>query len=210
MRAQLEWLKKRFFGGGQGESLDRAQKRAAPAKAFAHLPIAETVEIVPAAVQADPALYERIGEVETFQVDIVPPKLFRRPDRAAEVSAPAGARAASRHRAGARATRAGRLCLAGAAHVDCAFQICRAPAALPAGVPQSRDRPAGVRGSRGRRWSMGSPLSPRGSSRSTGACAGSHRGRLCAMRRDVHPLPRSRRARRDGAGLAVGVEPAGR
>jgi transposase len=108
VRAQLAWLKKRFFGGGQGETLDRAQlllriealeknappaaprrvaaheralpapKRAAPAEAFAHLPVGETIEIVPAAVRADPALYEKIGEEETFEVDVVPPKLFRR------------------------------------------------------------------------------------------------------------------------------------
>lgn len=107
VRAQLEWLKKKFFGGGQSEKLDRAQlrlqiealeklappaapqriaahertaapKRLAPAEAFAHLPVEETIEIVPAAVQAAPELYEKIGEEETFEVDVVPPKLFRR------------------------------------------------------------------------------------------------------------------------------------
>lgn len=107
VRAQLEWLKKKLFGGGQGEKLDRAQlllqiealeklaapaaaqrvaaherapaqKRVAPAEAFAHLPVTETREIVPAAVQAEPELYERIGQEETFEVDIVPPQLFKR------------------------------------------------------------------------------------------------------------------------------------
>jgi len=108
VRAQLEWLRKKVFGGGQGERLDRAQlllqieqleklaapsaarrlvaphertvppKRTAPAEAFAHLPVAETVELVPAAVQADPTLYEKIGEEETFEVDVVPPRLFKR------------------------------------------------------------------------------------------------------------------------------------
>ena len=108
VRAQLAWLRKKLFGGGQGESLDRAQlllhiealeklappaaprrvaaheravpaqPRLTPAEAFAHLPVAETIEIVPAAVQMDPTLYEKIGEEETFEVDIVPPKLFRR------------------------------------------------------------------------------------------------------------------------------------
>lgn len=107
VRAQLEWLKKKLFGGGQGEKLDRAQlllqiealekpaapaaaqriaaheraraqKRVAPAAAFAHLPVAEIREIVPAAVQAEPELYERIGEEETFEVDVVPPQLFKR------------------------------------------------------------------------------------------------------------------------------------
>ena len=109
VRAQLAWLKKKLFGGGQGERLDRAQlllqiealekllapmapqpqliaaherapapKRTAPAENFAHLPVQETIEIVPAAVQADPELYEKIGEEESFEVDVVPPKLFKR------------------------------------------------------------------------------------------------------------------------------------
>jgi transposase len=107
VRSQLEWLKQKFFGGGQGERLDRAQlllqteqleklvaarapkpiaahertpgqKRTAPAEAFAGLPVTETVEIIPEPVKADPALYEKIGEEETFEVDIVPPKLFKR------------------------------------------------------------------------------------------------------------------------------------
>lgn len=109
VRAQLEWLRKKIFGGGQGERLDRAQlllqiealeklliagaaqpklvtaherrpaqKRATPAETFAHLPVNETIEIVPEAVQSDPELYEKIGEEETFEVDIVPPKLFKR------------------------------------------------------------------------------------------------------------------------------------
>ena len=29
-------------------------------------------------MQADPELYERIGEEETFEVDVVPPRLFKR------------------------------------------------------------------------------------------------------------------------------------
>ena len=109
VRAQLDWLRKKLFGPGQGERLDRAQlvlqlealeklvtpsaaprqlvaahertpgtKRLTPAESFAHLPVKETVEIVPEAVQADPSLYEKIGEEETFEVDIVPPKLFKR------------------------------------------------------------------------------------------------------------------------------------
>ena len=55
-----------------------APKRTLPAESFAHLPVKETVELVPAAVQADPSLYERIGEERTFEVDIVPPQLFKR------------------------------------------------------------------------------------------------------------------------------------
>ena len=52
--------------------------RARPAESFAHLPVKETVELVPPAVQAEPELYERIGEERTFEVDVVPPQLFKR------------------------------------------------------------------------------------------------------------------------------------
>lgn len=55
-----------------------APKRTPPAESFAHLPVQETVVIEPPAVQADPTLYEKIGEERTFEVDVVPPKLFKR------------------------------------------------------------------------------------------------------------------------------------
>ncbi len=55
-----------------------APKRTLPAESFAHLPVQETVVIEPPAVQADPTLYEKIGEERTFEVDVVPPKLFKR------------------------------------------------------------------------------------------------------------------------------------
>jgi hypothetical protein len=55
-----------------------AESRSLPEENFAHLPVKETVEIVPAAVQAEPELYERIGEERTFEVDVVPPQLFKR------------------------------------------------------------------------------------------------------------------------------------
>lgn len=55
-----------------------APKRMLPAETFAHLPVKETVEIIPEPVRADPGLYERIGEEQTFEVDIVPPQLFKR------------------------------------------------------------------------------------------------------------------------------------
>jgi transposase len=109
LRAQIDWLKKKLFGGGQGERLDRAQlllklgeleklaapaaaptlvsyersaapaeKRTLPAESFAHLPVRETVVIEPPAVQAEPAAFERIGEERTFEIDVVPPRLFKR------------------------------------------------------------------------------------------------------------------------------------
>ncbi|QYM78332.1 IS66 family transposase [Horticoccus luteus] len=55
-----------------------APKRTLPAESFAHLPVKETIEIVPELVRADPSVYERIGEERTFEVDIVPPQLFKR------------------------------------------------------------------------------------------------------------------------------------
>src|SRR5882672_824223 len=55
-----------------------APKRTLPAESFAHLPVQETVVIEPAAVQADPTLYEKIGEERTFEVDVIPPKRFKR------------------------------------------------------------------------------------------------------------------------------------
>lgn len=109
LRASIAWLKQKLFGGGQGETLDRAQlllqlgeleklaaaeapkqsityerasgpapKRTLPAESFAQLPVKETVVIEPEAVRADPSLYERIGEERTFEVDVVPPQLFKR------------------------------------------------------------------------------------------------------------------------------------
>jgi transposase len=55
-----------------------AAPRPLPAETFAHLPVQETVVLEPAAVLADPTLYEKIGEERTFEVDVTPPKLFKR------------------------------------------------------------------------------------------------------------------------------------
>ncbi len=107
LEAQLAWFKKRFYGSGQSEKLDpgqltlagleearaavaertekiayertaRREPRPTAAEAFAHVPVTETVEIVPPAVQQDPALYEKIGEERTFEIDVIPPKLVNR------------------------------------------------------------------------------------------------------------------------------------
>ena len=55
-----------------------APKRVLPAETFAHLPVRETVVLEPPAVQAEPDLYEQIGEERTFEIDVTPPKLFKR------------------------------------------------------------------------------------------------------------------------------------
>lgn len=52
--------------------------RQSPAEHFEHLPVRETVVIDPEEVKADPDLYEKIGEERTFEVDVVPPQLFKR------------------------------------------------------------------------------------------------------------------------------------
>jgi len=52
--------------------------RKTPEELFAKLPVKETITIEPAEVKASPAAYEKIGEEKTFEVDIVPPQLFKR------------------------------------------------------------------------------------------------------------------------------------
>jgi transposase len=112
LQNQIEWFKRKLFGGGQSEKLARVdvaqlelamaeleqltlpvsktetityerakpspEKRAVPAETFANLPVRETIVIEPAAVQAAPEAFEKIGEERTFEVDVVPPKLFKR------------------------------------------------------------------------------------------------------------------------------------
>jgi len=108
LRAQIQWLRQQMFGGGKSEKLDKAQlmlklgefeklnakaeelqkisyerraprqKRPIAAEKFAHLPVKETVVIEPEEVKADPEAFEQIGQEVTFEVDIVPPQLFKR------------------------------------------------------------------------------------------------------------------------------------
>jgi transposase len=54
------------------------EKRPAPAELFAKLPVKEVVVIEPEAVKAKPEAYKRIGEERTFEVEIIPPQLFKR------------------------------------------------------------------------------------------------------------------------------------
>jgi transposase len=108
LKAQLEWYKRDKYGPGKSETLDRAQilmkleglaikavaptvetvtyertkpaaeKRPLPAQTFAHLPVRETLVIEPPEVMAEPEAFERIGEERTFEVEVVPPQLFKR------------------------------------------------------------------------------------------------------------------------------------
>jgi len=107
MEALIEWFKKQMFGTGKSERQDTLQLqlklkeleqdrdelvqqqqisyerkapsvRPVPAERFKNLPVKERVVVEPQEVQSDPDLYERIGEEETFEVDITAPKLFKR------------------------------------------------------------------------------------------------------------------------------------
>ena len=107
LEAKLAWFQKQVFRGGKSERLDvtqrqlalgeveaaraavaaqterityerRREARRTPAETFAHVPVTETVELVPAAVRQDPDLYERIGEERTFEIDLVPARLVKR------------------------------------------------------------------------------------------------------------------------------------
>jgi transposase len=85
LRLQLAELEQRVTQAerpGQTITYERAaapkEARAIPAETFAHLPVVETIEIVPEAVQQEPELYEKIGEERTFEVDVIPPKLVKR------------------------------------------------------------------------------------------------------------------------------------
>jgi|SRR5580692_4199006 transposase len=107
LRSELAWLKRQVFGPGKSEKLDRLQgalplgeiapaaparteairyertvqtreKRPVPAELFKDVPVTETVELIPAEVQAAPRDYERIGEERTFEIDVSPPKLVKR------------------------------------------------------------------------------------------------------------------------------------
>ena len=106
LKQQLDWFKRNVFGTGKSEKLDALQTRLGidettpkePEKQqvsyertkakkkprrsaeeqFKALPVAETIELVPAEVEAEPERYQRIGEERTFEVDITPPKLFKR------------------------------------------------------------------------------------------------------------------------------------
>ncbi len=52
--------------------------RRDPAEAFAKLPVQETVIIEPEEVKADPEAFEKIGEERSFEIDVIPPSLYKR------------------------------------------------------------------------------------------------------------------------------------
>jgi hypothetical protein len=105
------------------ERAKRREPRPTPAEAFTHVPVTETVEIVPEAVRNDPELYEKIGEERTFELEIIGPRLVKR-----EIVRPK-----FRRKVRSGAGRARRLRLCGTHRLDCDRQVRRSSAALPAG-----------------------------------------------------------------------------
>jgi hypothetical protein len=55
-----------------------AQRRPATEKLFEKLPVAEVVVIKPEAVKANPETYEKIGEEKAVEVEVTPPRLWKR------------------------------------------------------------------------------------------------------------------------------------
>jgi len=105
LKAQVDWFKRNLYGGGKSEKLDALQTRLGieepepdePKKQkisferkkakkprlsaeeqFEKLPVVETVELIPEVVKAKPERFKKIGEERSFEVDITPPKLFKR------------------------------------------------------------------------------------------------------------------------------------
>lgn len=108
LRAQVAWFRKQAFGArseklvvdapgqaklGLPDTAAQAEKkqtvtyerrtpapekRPMPAQVFAHLPVAEVVELIPDEVKAEPAAFERISEERTFEVDVIGPQLVKR------------------------------------------------------------------------------------------------------------------------------------
>jgi len=108
LKAENAWLKRQLFGPGKSEKIDRLQtqlalpetpiqpmvpktetityqrvaapkeKRTLPAELFKNVPVKETIVIEPDEVRAQPEAFERIGEERTFEIDVVPPQVFKR------------------------------------------------------------------------------------------------------------------------------------
>lgn len=65
------------------EKVEYERRRPSPQRAtreesYGNLPVLEEVVIEPEEVKADPEAFERIGEEETFEVDVDPPLFYRR------------------------------------------------------------------------------------------------------------------------------------
>jgi len=83
LRLELEDIEQRLEQAKPKETIryererPRAQKRELPAERFKDLPVEKTTVITPAEVEAEPEAYEQIGQEETFEVEIHPPRLYK-------------------------------------------------------------------------------------------------------------------------------------
>ncbi|MEM9160543.1 MAG: IS66 family transposase [Verrucomicrobiota bacterium] len=106
LEAQIAWFRRQVFAGGKSEKVDmnqldflegklekakaaetKTQKASCERKArsprktrdelYGNLPVLEETVVEPEEVQAEPSLYERIDEEETFEVKVDPPKFYR-------------------------------------------------------------------------------------------------------------------------------------
>ncbi len=107
LEAQIAWFRRQVFAGGKSEKVDLNQldlllgkleeakaaeappqkvsceRKAKPSRKtrdelYGHLPVLEETVVEPEDVKADPSGYERIGEEETYEVKVDPPKFYRR------------------------------------------------------------------------------------------------------------------------------------
>lgn len=107
LEAQIAWFRRQVFAGGKSEKVDIDQldlllgkleeaKAAEPQRQkisyerqaksprktrdelYGNLPVLEETVVEPEEVEANPSSYERIGEEETFEVKVDPPKFYRR------------------------------------------------------------------------------------------------------------------------------------
>ena len=107
LEAQIAWLRRQMFAGSKSEKINPAQlelmlkglkeqqdalkqeketityertkpgKRKSREETYENLPILEEKVIEPEEVKADPEAWERIGEEETFEIKVDPPKFYR-------------------------------------------------------------------------------------------------------------------------------------
>ncbi|MEM9159220.1 MAG: IS66 family transposase [Verrucomicrobiota bacterium] len=106
LEAQIAWFRRQVFAGGKSEKIDAGQldlllgqleeAKAAPAQPvkpscgrkakkprktrdelYGNLPVLQETVVEPVKVKANPSLYERIGQEETFEVKVDPPRFYR-------------------------------------------------------------------------------------------------------------------------------------
>lgn len=83
LRLQLEELEAKIEQQDQKQTVtyerQRPQAKAheLPAERFKNLPVEKTTVITPEEVESDPEAYEQIGQEETFEVEIEPPRLYK-------------------------------------------------------------------------------------------------------------------------------------